>query len=142
MLIQQTVQMYRLAAFAFWVCIAISSGSPVAVAQRALPNAAPTQTSAGEGKAKQQTWSGEITTAMCKGTRSSMGHDCILNCVKAGEKFVLNTAGRNREISNQDFAGLTEHAGHQVRLTGSVVPGGSSITVTGIQMASEKTARH
>jgi hypothetical protein len=84
---------------------------------------------------KQQTWTGEITTAMCKSTRGSMGHDCILNCVKAGEHFVLVSKGHLFQISNQDFSNLKENAGHPVRLNGTLKPDGASITVTKIEMA-------
>ncbi len=106
-----------------------------ALAALPLPTAASPQNASQSGaEAKQQTWTGEITTAMCKGTNSSMGHDCILNCVKAGEKFVLFTKGQSQPISNQDFADLKEHAGHRVRLTGSLGPDGKSITVTKIDM--------
>jgi hypothetical protein len=92
-----------------------------------------------QAQGKQQTWTGEITTAMCKGTRSSMGHDCILNCVKAGEKLVLVTNGRVEGINNQDFSDLKEHAGHHVKLTGYFGPDGKSITVTRIEMTRSLT---
>jgi hypothetical protein len=82
---------------------------------------------------KQQTWTGEITTSMCKVTGGSMAHDCILNCVKGGEKYVLIAKGQVREISNQDFSDLKEHAGHRVRLTGSLGPDGKTITVGKIE---------
>jgi hypothetical protein len=82
---------------------------------------------------KQQTWAGEITTGMCKVTGGSMAHDCILNCVKGGETYVLIAKGKVREISNQDFSDLKEHAGHRVRLTGSLGPDGKTITVSKIE---------
>lgn len=116
-----------------------------AVAQMAMPSSQPqspleasrqapkTQTQLKHGE--QQTWAGEITTAMCKTTRGSMGHDCILNCVKAGEKFVLATKNQLLDIRNQDFIGLADKAGHRVTLTGSIAPGDKAITVTKIEMA-------
>jgi hypothetical protein len=82
---------------------------------------------------KQQTWTGEITTGMCKVTGGSMAHACILNCVKGGEKYVLVAKGQVREISNQDFSDLKEHAGHRVRLIGSLGPDGKTITVGKIE---------
>jgi len=115
------------------ICFILTATSALAALPR--PTAASPQNASQSGTAgKQQTWTGEITTAMCKGTSSSMGHDCILNCVKAGEKFVLFTRGQSQPISNQDFADLKEHAGHHVRLTGSLGPDGKSITVTKIEM--------
>ena len=119
--------------------------SPIgAVAQMSMPSSQPqpkpdasqqgqeTQPSVMQGK--QQTWTGEITTGMCKVTGGSMAHDCILNCVKGGEKYVLVAKGGVREISNQDFSDLKEHAGHRVKLTGSLGPDGKTITVGRIEM--------
>jgi hypothetical protein len=92
-----------------------------------------TQASAMQGK--QQTWTGEITTGMCKVTGGSMAHDCILNCVRGGEKYVLIAKGQVREISNQDFSDLKDHAGHRVRLTGNLGPDGKTITVEKLETA-------
>jgi hypothetical protein len=64
-----------------------------------------------------------------------MGHDCILNCVKAGEKLVLVAKNQILEIKNQDFVGLADKAGHRVTLTGAIAPGDKAITVTKIEMA-------
>lgn len=83
----------------------------------------------------EKNWTGEITTAMCKKTGGSMGHDCILNCVKAGEKFVFIRNGQVHEIANQDFTDLTVHAGHRVKLTGHYGPDGKIITATKVEMA-------
>ncbi|WP_353070705.1 hypothetical protein [Tunturiibacter gelidiferens] len=108
-----------------------------------LSSQSPSQRDASQqAQGKQETWTGEITTAMCKGTRSSMGHDCILNCVKAGEKLVLLTKGRVEDISNQDFSDLKEHAGHHVKLTGYLAPDGKSITVTRIEMTNTASSSH
>ncbi len=83
----------------------------------------------------EKNWTGEITTAMCKKAGGSMGHDCILNCVRAGEKFVFISKGQVHEIANQDFTDLTVHAGHQVKLTGHYGPDGKTITATKVEMA-------
>ncbi len=85
---------------------------------------------------QEQTWTGEITTAMCKTATGSMGHDCVMNCVKAGEKLVLVTKGHVKEIGNQDFNDLTTHAGHHVKLTGYLGQDGKTVTVTQIEMDS------
>lgn len=123
------------------MCCALTASSAFA----ALPvtsSATPQNASQAGAEGKQQTWTGEITTAMCKGTKSSMGHDCILNCVKTGEKLVLFTKGQPQPIANQDFADLKEHAGHHVRLTGSLGPDGKSITVTKIEMPHSAQGAH
>ena len=65
-----------------------------------------------------------------------MGHDCIMNCIKAGEKYVLVNKGKVHKIQNQDFSDLEKHAGHTVKLTGDVGSDGQTITVTKIAMAS------
>ncbi len=138
MLIDRIRYLQPFAKFSLWAFVAIFNRSGTAVAQSALPvpqtsRTTSVDTKAGTSDAKDQIWVGEITTAMCKGTKSSMGHDCILNCVKAGEHLVLMTRGGKHELSNQDFAGLTEHAGHRVRLTGYLAPGSSTITITGLK---------
>lgn len=108
----------------------ILSALPLSLSQAAEP-AEKTRSSIHE-----QTWIGEITTAMCNKAGGSMGHDCILNCVKAGEKLVLITKGQVHEIANQDLSGLTAHAGHRVKLTGSIGPDGKMITATKVEMVS------
>ena len=97
---------------------------------------APEHSETSPSSTHEQTWTGEITTAMCKRAGGSMGHDCILNCVKAGEKLVLITKGQVHEIANQDLSELTVHAGHRVKLTGSTGPDGKMITVTKVEMVS------
>jgi len=104
-----------------------------AVAQMPMPSSQPGASQSAQGK--QQVWSGQISTRMCKKIGTAMGHDCILNCVKAGEKLVLFTKGQVFEISNQDFGDLKVHAGSRVKLTGSLETGGKTITVTKIEMA-------
>ena len=63
-----------------------------------------------------------------------MGHDCILNCIKAGEKYVFVTKGQVRKINNQEFSDLEKHAGHTVKLTGDLGSDGKTITVTKVAM--------
>ena len=87
----------------------------------------------GASFAAEQTWTGEITAGMCSASHG-MGHDCILNCIKAGEKYVFVTKGQVRIINNQDFSDLEKHAGHAVRLTGDLGSDGKTITVTKVVM--------
>jgi hypothetical protein len=90
--------------------------------------------------AADRTWTGKISDSMC-GAKHQMGehgaaamsdHDCTLACVKNGSKFVLVSGGKIYKIENQDFAGLTEHAGHDVQLKGALK--GDTITVSSIEM--------
>lgn len=83
--------------------------------------------------AAEQTWTGRISTAMCT---AAMNHDCIMNCIKAGEKYVFVTKGQVHQIQNQDFSDLEKHAGHTVKLTGDLGSDGKTITVTNVAMAS------
>ena len=85
------------------------------------------------GFAAEQTWTGQITSAMCNA--GHMGHDCIVNCIKAGEKYVFVTKGQVHKIQNQDFGDLEKHAGHTVKMTGTLGVDGT-VTVTTIAMPS------
>jgi len=65
----------------------------------------------GASFAVEQTWTGKITAGMC-GATHGMGHDCIMNCIKAGEKYVFVNKRQVHPIQNQDFSDLDKHAGH------------------------------
>jgi hypothetical protein len=66
-------------------------------------------------------------------------HDCTIACVKAGGKYVFISDGKTYNIANQDDADLETHAGHTVRLTGSM--DGDTITVTKIVMPPKKASQ-
>src|ERR1017187_10689219 len=79
--------------------------------------------------AAEHTWTGKISDSMCgadhkkgaeHGSATMSGRDCTLGCVKHGAKFVFVVDGKVYNIENQDFADLTEHAGHTVQLTGDL----------------------
>ena len=91
--------------------------------------------------AAEKTWNGTISDAKCNGThhkaehgsQADSDHDCVTKCVEGGSKYVLVTAdGTAHAISNQDFSGLKDHAGHKVALTGEMK--GDAITVSKIEM--------
>lgn len=88
----------------------------------------------GAGFAAERTWTGRISASMC-GT-AHMDSNCIKNCVKAGAKYVFVSAGRVREIQNQDFADLEKHAGHTVKLTGALGSDGKTVTVSKVELGS------
>lgn len=83
-----------------------------------------------------QTWAGEITASMCG--KSHMDSKCIQNCIKAGEKYVFVSKGQIHGIQNQDFGDLEKHAGHSVKLTGTLGSDGKTVTVSKIEMVSAK----
>ena len=89
----------------------------------------------GASFAAEKTWTGDITSSMCSGGHGAMGHDCIMNCIKAGEKYVFVNKGQVLKIQNQDFSDLEKHAGHTVKLNGDLGSDGKTITVTKITMA-------
>lgn len=83
-----------------------------------------------------QTWAGEITASMCGKTH--MDAKCIQNCIKAGEKYVFVSKGQIHEIQNQDFIELEKHAGHPVKLTGTLGSDGKSVTVSKVEMSTTR----
>lgn len=95
--------------------------------------------------AAEKTWSGKISDSTCgKSHKSAMehsgkkmtDHDCAIACVKGGGKYVFVAGGKTYDIENQDFAGLEEHAAHNVKLTGDMT--GDTIKVTKIAMKDKK----
>ncbi len=97
---------------------------------------------AGVAFAAEQTLSGKISDSMCGHSHKSAiehsgkkltDHDCVNACVKNGGKYVFVSGGKIYNISNQDYAGLQEHAGHNVQMTGDV--NGDTITVNSIKMS-------
>src|SRR5437867_11800900 len=96
--------------------------------------------------AANKTITGQITDSMCGANHQKMAHggkkvsahDCTLACVKNGSKYAVVSRGKVYEVSNQDAAGLAEHAGHTAKVTGEVSADGKSITVSKIEMATAK----
>ena len=88
------------------------------------------------GLAAEQTWTGQISSSMCHTEKGAMGHDCILNCIKGGSKYIFVAKGKSYDVQNQDFGDLEKHAGHTVKLHGGMGSDGHSITVSLIEMVS------
>lgn len=94
--------------------------------------------------AAEKTWTGTIGDSKCgvkhskaeHGSQSDSDHDCVNKCVTGGSKYVFVAGGKTYQIANQDYAGLKDHAGHRVALTGEMK--GDTITVSKIDMAAEK----
>lgn len=96
--------------------------------------------------AADHTWNGKISDSMCgathkktaeHGTAQISDRDCTLACVKNGGKYVFVRNGKIYSIENQDYAGLEQHAGESVRMTGDV--NGNNIKVSNIESAAGKT---
>jgi hypothetical protein len=95
--------------------------------------------------AAEQTWTGKISDSMCgasshkameHGGKKTDAHDCTVACVKGGAKYVFVSKGKVFEIENQDLAGLEEHAGHTVKLTGDLQADKKTIKASKVVMAS------
>ncbi len=95
--------------------------------------------------AAEQTWTGKISDSLCRASHNSAvehageklaDHDCTIACVKKGGKYVFVNRGKVYDIGNQDFAGLEEHAGHTVQLSGEM--NGNNIKVSRITMTSSR----
>jgi len=90
--------------------------------------------------AEEKTWNGVLSDSKCAGThakaehgsQADSDHDCATKCVAGGAKHVFVSGGKTYEIANQDFAGLKDHQGHSIALTGEMK--GESITVSKIDM--------
>jgi len=98
--------------------------------------------------AADKTWNGTISDNLC-GTKHDTGEhdgkkmteaDCTKACVEGhGAKYVFLSGGKTYKIDNQDFAGLKEHAGHKVALSGEMK--GDTITVSKIEMPAAKPSQ-
>lgn len=94
--------------------------------------------------AAEKTMNGSISDSMCNGKHAAKDEhgvkvsdaDCTKACVDKGGKYVFVSGGKTYQIANQDYAGLKDHAGHRVALTGEVK--GKEITVSKIEMPDAK----
>ncbi len=81
-----------------------------------------------------QTWTGTISDNRCGGDHGGEvdEKECTLRCVKTGDKYVLTTDYGKKvwPIANQSFAGLADHAGQTVKVTGELK--GDTITISRI----------
>jgi hypothetical protein len=99
--------------------------------------------------AAEKTLTGKISDSMCGTSHAGMQHsgkkvsdrDCTLECVKGGAEFVLVTEEKILDIENQDFAGLKEHAGQSVKVTGEISADNKSIKVSKIEGGSSNKAK-
>lgn len=131
--------MKRLLTLLFSFAIAITLAMPALAQETSETKVAPKA----EKKASAPTeraYFGEISDAMCGATHKMKGspRECTLACVKGGSKYAFVSRGKVLEVANQDFAGLEEHAGHHVKLTGTKSADGKSITVSKIEMTAAK----
>lgn len=68
--------------------------------------------------AAQQTWTGQISDAMCKSDHAMMqkgatkmsDKECAMACAKSGQKYIPVSDGKVFQIENQTVAGLAANA--------------------------------
>jgi hypothetical protein len=92
----------------------------------------------------ETTWHGTISDSNCGAShKSALEHgsfktdaECTTACVKGGAEYVFVSKGKVYKIANQDAAGLAQHAGHDVALTGTM--SGDTITVATVTAAHPK----
>ena len=90
--------------------------------------------------AADKTWNGSLSDAKCNGKHSkdehggtqASNHECATSCMGKGEKAVFVAGGKTYKIANQDFAGIKDHVGHNIALTGEMK--GDTITISKIEM--------
>ena len=88
----------------------------------------------------EETLKGTISDSMCGRKHSAEKHEgkgadhraCVEKCINDGGEYVFLTGDKAMKITNQKFAGLKTHAGHEVMLTGDVKDG--AVTVSKIEM--------
>jgi len=78
-------------------------------------------------QSRPQTWTGMISDSTCGGDHGSEVDvkECTQKCIKNGDKYVLATENGVKviQIANQGFAGLAQHAGDIVQVTGELKDG-------------------
>lgn len=97
--------------------------------------------------AAEKTWDGVLSDAKCAGKHSKDehsatakgDHDCATKCIAGGQKAVFVSGGKTYQVANQDFAGIKDHAGHKIALTGEMK--GDSITISKIEMKKAETEK-
>jgi len=91
--------------------------------------------------AAEQTWTGRISDSMCGAKHDPTAQhgkklpdrDCALTCKKEhNADFVLVSGGKVYKLANESMAGIQEHAGHAVKVSGTV--SGDTITVAKVEM--------
>ena len=77
----------------------------------------------------EQVWEGKISDSACgefhkvdeTGSKHMSDRDCTMNQVQQGARYILVSHGRIYQIQNQNFPGLKQYAGRDVRAAGNLV---------------------
>ena len=82
-------------------------------------------------------WTGWVSDAHCGAKGNSAGHaDCAAKCITGGAKAVLVVGEDVFAIANQDS--VKAHAGHNVKVTGSLDKDKKVVTVEKVEMMGGK----
>jgi hypothetical protein len=93
--------------------------------------------SAQEKKAAEETWTGNISDAMCGKSHGANGgtlqkdHDCAVKCAAKGS-YVFVVGDKVYKIADQKMKELEQHAGHRVEIAGTMKD--NTITVAKVTM--------
>ena len=85
---------------------------------------------------KPQTWSGEVSDAMCGAKHMGAAAECTRGCVSKGSKYALVVGDKVYTLETSDKAALAtldKQAGAKVKVTGSAKD--TTITVTSVEAA-------
>ena len=93
-------------------------------------------TGAAAARSDEATWIGRISDSACgrqheetaEGAGALSDRDCTLACIRGGSRYVLVTEPGVLPILNQQFAGLSDHAGRNVTVTGTIDDGAVTVT--------------
>lgn len=86
---------------------------------------------------KPQTWSGEVSDAMCGAKHMGPAADCTRGCVAKGSKYALVVADKVYTLETTDkaaLATLSKLAGDKAKVTG--VANGDTIQVSSVAAGS------
>ncbi len=91
--------------------------------------------------AADQTWTGQISDAMCgkdhaamqKGGKKMSDKECTLACAKADDSYVLVSGGKVYKLANAKATNVQQFAGDKVQVAGSAK--GDTITISKIEAA-------
>lgn len=88
---------------------------------------------------KKGSWTGYISDAKCGAKGAKAAHaGCAKKCIDGGQAavFVSDEGGAVLEVTNQDK--VKEHAGHHVKVDGSLDADAKKLTVDKVTMVEEK----
>ena len=85
-------------------------------------------------------WTGYITDNKCGAAAAHEGAvECTVKCIKEGAKYVFVTDGDKRVYTIEDQDKVAAHAGHHVKVKGTIE--GDNLKVESVEMAAASKAK-